>query len=120
MNEHFKSYLLYKTLAHKFTPPYGGNTLDALLAGFESKVITDKDGKPFEETVINESLRLQNVCAKISIPLVRRMESRLEILSMSKREFIELAIISALETAEQMMVENGIDLPLYDQEAVSE
>jgi hypothetical protein len=33
---------------------------------------------------------------------------------MSKREFIEIAIISALEESEQIMTENDVQIPDYD------
>jgi hypothetical protein len=114
MNDYFKSYLQYKTLEHRFRTPFDGNTIDELLRGFETKAFTDENGDQVEETVINERLKLQNVCAKMPVQLVRRLEATLEVLSMSKREFIELAIITAIEEAERIFAENGVAIPEYD------
>jgi hypothetical protein len=122
MNDYFKSYLQYKVLDHRFSSvlPGGGNTIDAMLKGFESKVLTDVNGNQVEEIYINEALQLQNVCAKLTLPLVRRMESIIDVLSMSKREFIEIAIITALEESERIMVENDVQIPVYESQKEGE
>lgn len=53
--------------------------------------------------------KFKNVCAMLSEPLVNRLESTLGILSISKREFIEMALIEALDKADKVMDEFGID-----------
>lgn len=52
--------------------------------------------------------KFKNVCAMISQPLTERLEHTLDILDMSKREFLEGAIIDALDKAELIMQENGV------------
>jgi hypothetical protein len=42
-------------------------------------------------------------------PLVNRLENTLGILSISKREFIQMALIEALDKADKVMNEFGID-----------
>lgn len=56
-----------------------------------------------------KQLKLKNVCAQLQEPLVNRLESTLSILSMSKREFLELAIIEALDKSDLIMKDCGID-----------
>jgi hypothetical protein len=115
MNNHFKSYLQYKALAHRFSNPLlNGDFLDSAIETFPEQLTTDKNGATVTQVDINENVRLQNVCAKIALNLVRRMEANLEVLGMSKREFIEIAIISALEESEQIMTENDVQIPDYD------
>lgn len=43
---------------------------------------------------------IKNVCAKLHISLVERLENVVNNLNMSKREFIEIALIEALDKAE--------------------
>ena len=43
---------------------------------------------------------IKNVCAKLHISLVERLESVIANLDMSKREFIEIALIDAMNRAE--------------------
>jgi hypothetical protein len=114
MNEHLKSYLQFKTLGYKFSirNPDSGNSLQSVLDGIESKSIAFEG----DDADINEVLDLQNVCAKLPVSLVRRMEANLNILSMSKREFIEIAVSSALDDVERIMAENGVSIPDLDDE----
>lgn len=51
----------------------------------------------------------KNVCAPLSAPLTERLESTLGLLQMSKREFFELAIIEALNKADEVMKAVGVD-----------
>ena len=54
-------------------------------------------------------LKIKNVCAAISGDLVERLEHTLSILNMSKREFFESAIIDALDKADSVMDECGVN-----------
>lgn len=51
---------------------------------------------------------VKNVCAKLVVPLVERLDSTLNTLSISKRQFIEYAIIEALDRADEIM--NEVDI----------
>jgi hypothetical protein len=59
----------------------------------------------------NEDVKkhFKNVCAALSMPLIERLENTLGLLNMSKREFFELAIIEALNKADEVMKEVGVD-----------
>lgn len=109
MNQQLRSYLQYKALSHRFSAgfaePYE-NSIDNLLDLFQRAKGSDQD--------VVETLQLQNVCAKMPFQLVSRLESNLEILSMSKREFIEIAIISALDEVGRIFAEIGIPIPGND------
>lgn len=50
----------------------------------------------------------KNVCAHLPIPLVERLENSLAILNMSKREFIQAAIIDALDRFDKIADEYNI------------
>jgi hypothetical protein len=50
-------------------------------------------------------VKFKNVCALISEPLTNRLESTLSILNMSKREFLEMAIIDALNNVDSIIDE---------------
>jgi len=56
----------------------------------------------------------KNVCAMISEPLTKRLEDTLSLLKITKREFIELAIIEALNQADVIMDECGVTDYLED------
>lgn len=56
-----------------------------------------------------ERMKMRNVCALISVPLFDRLESMCGLLSISKREFIELALIEALDAADKIAEEEGLE-----------
>ena len=60
------------------------------------------------DKIINEAgdqIPLRNVCAKLSVELVDRLDNALGVLSMSKRQFIEMAIIEALDEVDKVLQE---------------
>lgn len=59
----------------------------------------------------NDDLKNQfkNVCAPLPSSLVERLESTLGLLNISKRQFITAAIIEALDKADVIMKEWGVD-----------
>lgn len=62
-----------------------------------------------------------NVCAKITRPLFEKLDSTCQFLSISKRRFIEAAIIQGLEQAEAIMTEYElIDHMQKEQELINE
>lgn len=74
--------LTYKALAFKH-----GSDQSALL----DLVVAQNQDNPALQNVT------KNVCAHLSIQLVERLEGALGVLDMSKRQFIETAIIDALD-----------------------
>lgn len=107
MNKDFRSYLQFKALSHRFSASQG-TLLDMLLASTPTKESVNANGDDVHITELSPEVKLQNVCAKIGLPLVERLESTLSILSMSKREFIEIAIISALDETDRIFAENDV------------
>jgi hypothetical protein len=55
-----------------------------------------------------EKMKMRNVCALISVPLFERLEETCGVLSISKREFIESALIEALNQADKIINEEGV------------
>lgn len=49
--------------------------------------------------------QMRNICASISIPLFERVENTCKSLDISKRRFVELALISALDRAAEIVDE---------------
>jgi hypothetical protein len=52
--------------------------------------------------------KIKNVCAALQGDLVQRLEDTLALLGMTKREFLESAIIEALDKADLIMMECGV------------
>lgn len=55
-----------------------------------------------------EKMKMKNVCALISVQLFVRLENTCGFLSMSKREFIESALIEALDRADKILENEGV------------
>jgi hypothetical protein len=104
---HFDQFIQYRALKFKFSS-LGTMTLDDLermVAG--GSVGHAVDGVFVPATSIEEmsSVPLRNVCAKLAFPLVERLDNALGVLDISKRQFIELAIIEALDKVDQYLVD---------------
>jgi len=82
----FNQFIQYKALSFKFDN--SSMLIDAVIED-------DKENR----------LPLKNVCAKLHVSLVKRLDNRLNALSISKREFIEYAIIEALDKTDEIMEE---------------
>lgn len=67
-----------------------------------------------------QRLPVRNVCAKLSTALADRLDQTCDLLSISKRAFIEAAVIHALNRADEIMEEWNIgeafDSPKIDKE----
>jgi hypothetical protein len=57
---------------------------------------------------VQAQFKIKNVCAAIPGVLVTRLEDTLSLLGMTKREFLESAIIDALDKADVVMAECGV------------
>lgn len=55
---------------------------------------------PLAEQIIDQAPGLHNVCCKVSTPLFNRLDSVCQTLDLSKRQFIEAALIEACDIAE--------------------
>lgn len=104
--ENIREYIRYKALDFKYGTRSGG----ARLLDHVIENVVDSDGNVVGQEVTE--IKLQNVCAKLSEELVKRMENSISLLNMSKREFIELAVIQALDEIDSVLVE----LDVFDEE----
>ena len=89
----FDQYIQYKALEFKFQ---GQNVPENIT-----------------ETLIQDSEKLpvKNVCAKLHVDLSNLLDQTILNLNMSKRKFIELALIDAIEKAENIM--GDVDMTEY-------
>lgn len=83
--------LMYKALHFKQS---GQNGSDMIL-----EHLVEKDGEAIDK------LQLKNVCAKVSQQLADRLDNMCGVLDLSKRRFIEAAIINALDEADRVAAE---------------
>lgn len=74
--------------------------------------VTTNSGIDF--AIAQGSTETKNVCAHLSLPLVDRLENALGVLDMSKRAFIESAIIDALERFDSIAGQYDIYEPYYN------
>lgn len=102
---HFDQFIQFRALKFKFSP-LGSYTLDDL----ERQIQAGAVGKNVDGVFVPASdledvspIPLRNVCAKLSVPLVERLDNALSVLDISKRHFIELALIEALDKVDQVL-----------------
>ena len=100
---HFDQFIQYKSLDFKYSSS-GAKLLDAIL----------------EDSEKSEKLPLKNVCAKLHIDLVERLDKTINNLDISKRVFIEYAIIEALNRADEIMSEVDMTEFLREQHEANE
>ena len=96
---HFDQYIQYRALRFKFS-----TVNDDLSPVLEQAI---EDGQT--------SLPLRNVCAKLSPELVDRLDNSLSILGITKRQFIEMALVEALDRVDQEL--HDIDAFEFAQQA---
>lgn len=87
----FDQYIQHRVLSFKFTNVDNGKLFDHLL---DSGQLVDTG-----------STELRNVCAKLSVALADRLDNTLGLIDMSKRQFIEMALIEALDKVDQAVQE---------------
>lgn len=106
---HFEQFIQYRALSFKFksTGSSSLGQMERLLAG--GSIGTNQDGTFVPATSLEEVLpfKVQNVCAKLAQPLVDRLDEALGVLGMTKRDFIELALIDALDKVDQVLVDTN-------------
>jgi len=102
---HFEQFIQYRALSFKFKTTGGMSLgqLERMVAG--GSLGTVQDGTFVPATTLEEisPVKVQNVCAKLAQPLVDRLDNALNILDMTKRDFIELALIDALDKVDQVL-----------------
>lgn len=104
---HFDQFIQYRALKFKFSP-VGLMTLDDIQRQIDAGSLghaVDGVFVPAKDLEEITSIPLRNVCAKLSVPLVERLDKALDVLDISKRQFIELALIEALDKVDQVLVD---------------
>lgn len=86
----FQQFLQYKALARKFSLQ---NT------EFSESLI---------ESGVYPAIQLRNVCAKLTVELADRLDRTCSNLSVSKRQFIEVALIEAMDQADSALNDCGV------------
>lgn len=102
MNE-FEQYVQYRALAYKY---------DTLKNDGLSRQLDGIIDKYPENGLESEHFKLppiKNVCAKVSVELSDRLDNTVGKLGMSKRQFIEMALIQSLDFADHMLECVGAD-----------
>lgn len=89
-------------------------TLNRMYAANNDGLLEMSLRDPQNEEFIKKQMK--NVCALISVKLFDQLDGVCDVLEISKRQFIEYAIIEALAKAENIMEETGF----YDKFAVPE
>jgi hypothetical protein len=112
----FEQYIQYRALACKFS----GSVIDKreLFQREIDKghfVRRDQNGVlrtivGIDEVTPNDLLpaELRNVCAKLDSLIVDRLDRTLDVLGMTKRDFIELALVEALDKSDQILSTFGV------------
>lgn len=93
----FNEFIHYRALAYKYEVVQGRNLsdkIDQLIDGFP------EGGGNIGDFKVPE---VKNVCAKLSVQLSDHLDEVCAKLSLSKRQFIEMALIQALEYAEHAL-----------------
>lgn len=85
-HSHFDEFVLYRALTRKFSGSHNSGWL------------------PDEAF---DAAKFRNVCAKLHPDLVDRLEVVISLLGMSKRDFIEIALIDALDRSEKTLDDVG-------------
>lgn len=78
-------------------------TYHILKSKFQNGDITDS---LYDYSFDSQSGNIKNVCAKMHINLVNRIESAIELLGVNKRLFIETAVIAFLDELEHLAVKH--------------
>lgn len=104
----FDQYIQYRALAFKY---------ETLKSGVISSAIEQMIEKMPKNGLDADGLKLpplKNVCAKVSVSLSERLDNTTSTLGISKRQFIEMALIEALDRADEIMGDVGIDEALEE------
>jgi len=98
MNKYLKEVVTHRALDFKLSGNVGGDA-----------------GEDLMEDAIKKSGNFKNVCAQLPEPMVKEFEGIINVLGLSKRQFITMAIQSAMDEAQEVMDE--IDITEYLREA---
>jgi len=90
--------------------------LDFKLAGYNHGLT----GEATTEKLIKESGKYKNVCAQLPEAMIKEFEDVINTLNLSKREFITMAIQSAIDESKEIMKEIDITEYLREEKEIVE
>lgn len=96
----FDQFVQYRALNFKFSGVHHLSEIESHL-----KIVGD-DGvsRPATlEDIVGGEVR--NVCAKLPVSIIDRLDNSLGILEMTKRDFIEMALVDALDRVDEILSE---------------
>ena len=105
---YFDQYIQFRALKFKFDSMNTGLiSIDQVEASIRGGSLhhSDDDGKTMRAAVLEEIFPVKNVCAKLGVPLVDRLDNTLSTLGISKREFIEMSLIEALDRVDKHLAD---------------
>ena len=82
--------------------------VDSLVTEKTLAMINGNNNADLVDLIEQDVPQIKNVCAKVSVQLSDRLDNTLGLLGISKRRFIEAALIDALNKASQIMDEEGL------------
>ena len=98
----FDQFVQYRALQFKFSGIHHPGEIE------ESRVMkVQGDDGVFRPATIEDivGVEVKNVCAKLPIPIVERLDNLLGVLDMTKRDFIEMALVDALDRVDAILGE---------------
>ena len=96
MND-FEQYIQFRALAYKYETLKGDKLSRAINELIDQTPLEGFEAEGFKLPP------LKNVCAKVSVELADRLDNTIGKLGMSKREFVEIDIIQALDFSDHML-----------------
>ena len=96
MSNELKEFVMYKALGIKHSLSSLIDIEDSI--GEDGKISVIHDGEP-------SRMEVKNVCAKLPKIISDRLDNTVKYLDIRKRRFIELAIIKALDDADEVLSE---------------
>jgi butyrate kinase len=85
--------------------------VDALITEKSLSYVSQSDGGQLLDMLLRnapEDSQVKNVCAKLSVELSDKVDAVVDLLGISKRRFLEAAIIDAVDKAHQIMEAEGV------------
>ena len=93
--------------------------LEALVLSKVLDLVSNLHGADIHHTMIpsgDDATGLKNVCAKLTSELSDELDNVVSLLGISKRRFIEAALIDAIERANKIISDEGLSKFIYQPE----
>ncbi|EBU0958375.1 hypothetical protein CVX18_23685 [Salmonella enterica] len=90
---------------------YPRSPLESLLTEKALAIVNDSGSHAFFDSLLEknpDAFPVKNVCAKLSVQLSDRIDEVCDLLGVSKRKFIETALVDALARADGIIEREGV------------